>query len=37
MKIGPAALAVLPSLPIAIEVIDGRGIGIPLVEGLDFH
>jgi hypothetical protein len=37
MKIGPAALTVLPPLPIRVEIIDGRGIWIPLVEGLDFH
>jgi hypothetical protein len=37
MKIGPATLAVLPPLPIGAEIVDGRGIRIPLVEGLDFH
>jgi hypothetical protein len=37
MKIGPAAPAVLPPLPIGVEIIDGRGIRIPLVERLDFH
>src|SRR5262249_33181119 len=37
MKVGPAALGVPPPLPVGVEVIDGRGIRIPLVEGLDFH
>src|SRR5215469_15716446 len=37
MKISPAPFALLPTPPIGIEVIDGRGIRIPLVEGLYFH
>src|SRR5215471_5876186 len=37
MKIRPAALRVPPPLAIGVEVIDRRGIWIPLVEGLDFH
>src|SRR5215469_7401388 len=37
MKISPAPFAVLPPPPIGVEVIDGRGVRIPLVEGLNFH
>lgn len=37
MKVRAASLALLPSPPVYVEVIDRRRIGIPLVEGLDFH
>jgi hypothetical protein len=37
MKIGTAPFAVLPAPPIDLEVIDGRGIRVALVEGLYFH
>jgi hypothetical protein len=37
MEIRATELKVLPSLPIGFEVIYGRRIRIPFVEGLDFH
>jgi hypothetical protein len=37
VEVRTPSLRILPSLPVGFEVMDGRGIRIPLVEGLDFH
>jgi hypothetical protein len=37
MKVCPAPVRVLPSLPISLEIVDWRRIWVPVVKGLDFH